>query len=30
VREQLVFLLQLQQSDVKVRELEAAVNQLPA
>jgi predicted nucleic acid-binding Zn-ribbon protein len=30
VREQLVFLLQLQQSDVKVRELEAAMNQLPA
>ena len=30
VREQLVFLLQLQQSDVKVRELEAAVTQLPA
>lgn len=30
MREQLVFLLQLQQSDVKVRELEAAVNQLPA
>jgi len=30
VREQLVFLLQLQQSDVKVRELETAVNQLPA
>jgi uncharacterized protein len=30
VREQLVFLLQLQQSDVKVRELENAVNQLPA
>jgi uncharacterized protein len=30
VREQLVFLLQLQQSDVKVRELEAAVHQLPA
>src|SRR5690606_7833900 len=29
VREQLVFLLQLQQSDVKVREFEAAVNQLP-
>jgi predicted nucleic acid-binding Zn-ribbon protein len=29
VREQLVFLLQLQQSDIKVRELEAAVNQLP-
>lgn len=29
MREQLVFLLQLQQSDVKVRELEAAVNQLP-
>jgi predicted nucleic acid-binding Zn-ribbon protein len=29
VREQLVFLLQLQQSDQKVRELEAAVNQLP-
>jgi predicted nucleic acid-binding Zn-ribbon protein len=30
VREQLVFLLQLQQSDAKVRELETAVNQLPA
>lgn len=30
MREQLVFLLQLQQSDVKVRELESAVNQLPA
>ncbi|MBA3392434.1 MAG: hypothetical protein H0T89_07310 [Deltaproteobacteria bacterium] len=30
VREQLVFLLQLQQSDVKVRELESAVTQLPA
>lgn len=30
MREQLVFLLQLQQSDVKVRELDAAVNQLPA
>ena len=30
VREQLVLLLQLQQSDVKVRELETAVNQLPA
>ena len=30
MREQLVFLLQLQQSDVKVRELETAVNQLPA
>ncbi|MEJ7603190.1 MAG: C4-type zinc ribbon domain-containing protein [Kofleriaceae bacterium] len=30
VREQLVFLLQLQQSDVKVRELDAAVIQLPA
>ena len=30
VREQLVLLLQLQQSDVKVRELEAAVTQLPA
>ena len=30
MREQLVFLLQLQQSDVKVRELEAAVTQLPA
>lgn len=30
MREQLVFLLQLQQSDVKVRELEAAVKQLPA
>jgi uncharacterized protein len=29
VREQLVFLLQLQQADVKVRELEAAVGQLP-
>jgi len=29
VREQLVFLLQLQQSDHKVRELETAVNQLP-
>jgi len=29
VREQLVSLLQLQQSDVKVRELETAVNQLP-
>ena len=29
MREQLVFLLQLQQSDAKVRELEAAVNQLP-
>ena len=30
MREQLVNLLQLQQSDVKVRELEAAMNQLPA
>jgi predicted nucleic acid-binding Zn-ribbon protein len=30
MREQLVSLLQLQQSDVKVRELETAVNQLPA
>jgi predicted nucleic acid-binding Zn-ribbon protein len=30
VREQLVFLLQLQQSDVKVRELETATTQLPA
>lgn len=30
MREQLVFLLQLQQSDVKVRELDAAVTQLPA
>ncbi len=30
MREQLVFLLQLQSSDVKVRELETAVNQLPA
>src|SRR5438128_781371 len=30
VREQLVFLLQLQQSDVKVRELQSAVTQLPA
>jgi uncharacterized protein len=30
VREQLVLLLQLQQSDVRVRELETAVNQLPA
>jgi predicted nucleic acid-binding Zn-ribbon protein len=30
VREQLVFLLQLQQSDSKVRELETAVTQLPA
>ena len=30
MREQLVFLLQLQQSDVKVRELESAVTQLPA
>lgn len=30
MREQLVFLLQLQTSDVKVRELEGAVNQLPA
>jgi predicted nucleic acid-binding Zn-ribbon protein len=30
VREQLVLLLQLQQSDVKVRELETAVTQLPA
>jgi hypothetical protein len=29
VREQLVFLLQLQQSDAKVRELETAANQLP-
>lgn len=29
MREQLVFLLQLQTSDVKVRELETAVNQLP-
>jgi len=29
VREQLVFLLQLQQSDHKVRELETAVNRLP-
>jgi len=30
VRDQLVSLLQLQQSDVKVRELETAANQLPA
>jgi predicted nucleic acid-binding Zn-ribbon protein len=30
VREQLVLLLQLQQSDAKVRELETAANQLPA
>lgn len=30
MREQLVLLLQLQQTDVKVRELETAVNQLPA
>jgi uncharacterized protein len=30
LREQLVFLLQLQQSDIKVRELETAANQLPA
>jgi len=30
VREQLVFLLQLQTSDVKVRELETATTQLPA
>jgi predicted nucleic acid-binding Zn-ribbon protein len=30
LRDQLVFLLQLQQSDVKVRELETAANQLPA
>jgi predicted nucleic acid-binding Zn-ribbon protein len=30
LREQLVFLLQLQTSDIKVRELETAVNQLPA
>jgi hypothetical protein len=30
LREQLVFLLQLQTSDVKVRELDGAVNQLPA
>ncbi|MGE0869548.1 MAG: zinc ribbon domain-containing protein [Kofleriaceae bacterium] len=30
MREQLVFLLQLQQSDVKVRELETAATQLPA
>ena len=30
VREQLVLLLQLQQSDVKVREFETAANQLPA
>jgi len=30
LRDQLVFLLQLQQSDVKVRELEAAATQLPA
>ena len=29
MREQLVFLLQLQQSDAKVRELETAANQLP-
>jgi len=29
VREQLVLLLQLQQSDIKVRELQTAVNQLP-
>jgi len=29
VREQLVFLLQLQQADAKVRELEATVSQLP-
>jgi len=29
VREQLVFLLQLQQADAKVRELETAANQLP-
>jgi predicted nucleic acid-binding Zn-ribbon protein len=30
VREQLVLLLQLQQSDIKVRELQTAVSQLPA
>lgn len=30
MREQLVFLLKLQQTDVRVRELETAVNQLPA
>jgi len=30
LRDQLVFLLQLQQSDVKVRELETATTQLPA
>jgi len=30
LREQLVFLLQLQQADVKVRELESATTQLPA
>ena len=30
MREQLVFLLQLQQSDVRVRELETAATQLPA
>jgi predicted nucleic acid-binding Zn-ribbon protein len=30
LRDQLVFLLQLQQSDVKVRELETAATQLPA
>ena len=30
MREQLVFLLQLQQADVKLRELEAAASQLPA
>ncbi|MDB4961869.1 MAG: hypothetical protein JWP01_1868 [Myxococcales bacterium] len=30
MRDQLVFLLQLQQSDVKVRELETAATQLPA
>jgi predicted nucleic acid-binding Zn-ribbon protein len=30
VREQLVLLLQLQQSDIKVRELQTAVTQLPA
>jgi uncharacterized protein len=30
VREQLVFLLQLQQADVKVRELDTAATQLPA
>lgn len=30
MREQIVLLLQLQQSDVKVRELQAAVTQLPA